>query len=60
MASQKENPITVEKKEYQDIEQYCARSHFVRDDMARRRTPAEQYYHRTTFSLLTTFSLFDF
>jgi hypothetical protein len=41
MASQKENPITVE-KEYQDIEQYCARSHFVQDDMARQRTPAEQ------------------
>jgi hypothetical protein len=35
MASQKENPITVEKKGYQDIEQYCATSHFVQDDMAR-------------------------
>jgi hypothetical protein len=41
--SQNENPITVEKKEYQDIEQYCARSHFVRDDMARRQTPAAEF-----------------
>jgi hypothetical protein len=30
MASQKEEPITEEKKKYQDIEQYCAiRRHFV-------------------------------
>lgn len=34
MASQKEEPITEEKKKYQDIEQYCAiRRHFVWDDL---------------------------
>jgi hypothetical protein len=41
MVSRKENPIIVE-KEYQDIVQYCAMSHFVRDNMARQQTPVEQ------------------